>query len=136
MLVQRRTPMTDFERFFAPVGNIAHEEREVTTKPRVRVSEVEDTLNFVVELPGVDKSTMKLVVNDENVLTLTASRTIAESEEERLMIDELSSVDYKRSFIIPNKFEIEKIDANFKNGMLMISIPKKETLKPKTINIK
>lgn len=136
MLVQRRTPVTDFERFFAPVGNIAHEEREVTTKPRVRVSEVEDTLNFVVELPGVDKSTMKLVVNDENVLTLTASRTIAESEDERLMIDELSSVDYKRSFIIPNKFETEKIDANFKNGMLMISIPKKETLKPKTINIK
>ncbi|MFN3194471.1 MAG: Hsp20/alpha crystallin family protein [Chlorobiota bacterium] len=136
MLVQRRTPMTDFERFFAPVGNIAHEEREVTTKPRVRVSEVEDTLNFVVELPGVDKSTMKLVVNDENVMTLSASRTIAENEDERLMIDELSSADYKRSFIIPTKFETEKIDANFKNGMLMISIPKKETLKPKTINIK
>lgn len=136
MLVQRRTPMTDFERFFAPVGNIAHEEREVTTKPRVRVSEVEDTLNFVVELPGVDKSTMKLVVNDENVMTLSASRTIAENEDERLMIDELSSADYKRSFIIPTKFETQKIDANFKNGMLMISIPKKETLKPKTINIK
>jgi HSP20 family protein len=136
MLVQRRTPMSDFERFFAPVGNMQPEEREMTTKPKVRVSEVEDTLNFVVELPGVDKSTMKLLVNDENVMTLTASRTIAENEKERLMIDELSSLDFKRSFIIPTKYETEKIDANFKNGMLMISIPKKETLKPKTINIK
>ena len=53
-----------------------------------------------------------------------------------MVINEFDSITYKRSFIIPNKFETDKIEANFKNGLLLVSIPKKETLKPKTINIK
>lgn len=135
MLVQRRMPMTDFERFFSPVG-VEQTERTNDTKPRVRVSEINDILNFTVELPGVDKSTMKLVVNDENVMTITGERQIESVENETIMINEFDSISYKRSFIIPNKYETEKIDANFKNGLLLVSIPKKETLKPKTIDIK
>lgn len=135
MLVQRRMPMTDFDRFFSPVG-VEQTERTNDTKPRVRVSEVNDILNFTIELPGVDKTTMKLVVNDENVMTITGERQIESVENETMMINEFDSISYKRSFIIPNKYETEKIDANFKNGLLLVSIPKKETLKPKTIDIK
>lgn len=135
MLVQRRMPMTDFERFFSPVG-VESPERTNDVKPRVRVSEIDDMLSFTIELPGVDKSTMKLVVNDENVMTVSGEREIETKENETMMMNEFDTVSYKRSFIIPTKYETDKIEANFKNGLLLISIPKKETLKPKTINIK
>ena len=135
MLVQRRMPMTDFDRFFSPVG-VENTERTNDVKPRVRVSELDDMLNFTIELPGVDKTTMKLVVNDENVMTVSGERQIETNENEKMMINEFDSITYKRSFIIPNKYETDKIEANFKNGLLLVGIPKKETLKPKTINIK
>lgn len=135
MLVQRRMPMTDFDRFFSPVG-IEQTEKTNDTKPRVRVSEINDILNFTIELPGVDKTTMKLVVNDENVMTITGERHIESVENETLMINEFDSISYKRSFIIPNKYITDNMEAVFKNGLLLISIPKKETLKPKTIDIK
>lgn len=135
MLVQRRMPMTDFDRFFSPVG-VENTERTNDTKPKVRVSELDDMLNFTIELPGVDKTTMKLVVNDENVMTISGERQIETKENEKMMMNEFGSITYKRSFIIPNKYETNKIEANFKNGLLLVSIPKKETLKPKTINIK
>lgn len=127
--------MTDFDRFFSPVG-VENTERTNEVKPRVRVSELDDMLNFTIELPGVDKTTMKLVVNDENVMTVSGEREIEANENEKMMINEFDSITYKRSFIIPNKYETEKIEANFKNGLLLVGIPKKETLKPKTINIK
>ena len=127
--------MTDFDRFFSPIG-VENTERTNDVKPRVRVSELDDMLNFTIELPGVDKTTMKLVVNDENVMTVSGEREIKTNDNEKMMMNEFDSVSYKRSFIIPNKFETDKIEANFKNGLLLVSIPKKETLKPKTINIK
>ncbi len=135
MLVQRRMPVTDFDRFFSPVG-VESPERTNDVKPRVRVSDLDDMLNFIIELPGVDKTSMKLVVNDENVMTVSGEREIVKNENEKMMINEFDSVSYKRSFIIPTKYETDKIEANFKNGLLLVSIPKKETLKPKTINIK
>ena len=135
MLVQRRMPITDFDRFFSPIG-IEPSERTNDVKPKVRASELDDKLLFVIELPGVDKSTMKLVVNDENVMTVSGEKTIETNENEKVMLNEINSINYKLSFIIPNKFETDKIEANFKNGLLHISISKKETLKPKTIDIK
>lgn len=135
MLVQRRMPMTDFDRFFSPVG-VESPERTNDVKPRVRVSDLDDMLHFTIELPGVDKSTMKLLVNDENVMTISGEREIEKNENEKMMINEFDSVSYKRSFIIPTKYETDNIEASFKNGLLLVSIPKKETLKPKTINIK
>lgn len=135
MLVQRRMPMTDFDRFFSPVG-VESPERTNDVKPRVRVTDLEDKLHFSIELPGVDKSTMKLLVNDENVMTISGEREIEKNENEKMMINEFDSVSYKRSFIIPTKYETDNIEASFKNGLLLVSIPKKETVKPKTINIK
>jgi HSP20 family molecular chaperone IbpA len=69
-------------------------------------------------------------------MTVSAERTTDYNDGERLLLDEIRDLNYKRSFIIPNKYETDKIDANFKNGMLTVSIPKKETLKPKTIDIR
>lgn len=135
MLVQRRMPMTDFDRFFSPVG-VESPERTNDVKPRVRVTDLEDKLHFSIELPGVDKSTMKLLVNDENVMTISGERKIEKNENEKMMINEFDSVSYKRSFIIPTKYETDNIEASFKNGLLLVSIPKKETVKPKTIDIK
>lgn len=105
-------------------------------RPRVRIAELEDKINFVVEMPGVDKKSIHLAVNDENVMTVRAERQIESDSDEILLRNEINTVTYKRSFILPNKYETEKIEANLKNGMLKISIPRKETFKPKSINIK
>lgn len=130
MILQRTMPMINHREICENDSRCTQDVR-----PKVRVVEDTDYMQFLVELPGVDKKELRLVVNDENVMTVSAERTIDDKKDARVLLDEVRDMSFKRSFIIPNKYETDKIDANFKNGMLTISIPKKETLKPKTINI-
>lgn len=134
MILQSTLPINDYRRNSHQCKSDMFTEN-TDAKPRVRITETDEAMKMIVELPGVNKDKMHLTVNDENIMTISADRTMESDSNEKLLMDEIKTNSYKRLFIIPNKYETDKIEANFKNGMLLISIPKKETLKPKTINI-
>jgi HSP20 family protein len=107
-----------------------------TRSPAVDVQEKDDEYLMEVELPGLTDKDIELNVED-NVLTLSSKKE--ESKEEKkngYLIRERRNHEFARTFILPAEVDREKIKAEFKNGLLMVSIPKKAEAKPRRIDVK
>jgi len=93
----------------------------------------EDDKRFVLDLavPGIDRKDLKIDIN-EDVLTIS-SETKNESEENRdgYKRKEFSYSSFSRSFQIPENVNSEKIEANYKDGILSVALPKFEEEKNK-----
>jgi HSP20 family protein len=89
-----------------------------------------------VDLPGVKKEDIDINIAD-HVLTVTAERKMKkEVKEKDYYILESNFGKIVRSFSIPDGIDMEKIDAEFKEGRLTITLEKLEALKPKAIKVK
>jgi HSP20 family protein len=99
--------------------------------PAVNIKE--DDKNYVLDLaiPGIDKKDLKIDMN-EDVLTIS-SEAKSESEENKdgYKRKEFSYSAFSRSFYIPENVNREKIEANYKDGVLSVSLPKQEEDKNK-----
>jgi len=117
------------------MGNEALKSKSVATIPAANVKENEE--GFVVELaaPGKQKADFKIELN-HNVLSISSeSKTENEEKDEKgnYTRREFSYSSFQRSFVLPNSVDADKISANYENGLLSISIPKKEEVKKKPI---
>lgn len=103
--------------------------------PLVDIEETEDEFVIYAELPGVTAEDVKINMADE---TLTISGEVKEPErikERKFHRIERTYGRFQRSFYLPMPIEGEKVKASFKNGILTITLPKKEEVKPKEITI-
>jgi len=104
--------------------------------PPVDVYEDENAFVIKVELPEVNRDDVKVSVN-ENTLSVSGERR-AENEEKRDNYHriERSYGQFYRSFTLPPNVNTEGIGAQFKDGVLRLSLPKREDAKPKQIEVK
>ncbi len=120
-----------FDRFFD--GDLMDWSNDVnTTLPSVNIKETKEGFEVKVAAPGFDKNDFKLELNHD-VLTISSEKQ-AESETkegEQYTRREYCYSSFKRSFVLPDSADAEKINAEYKNGILDITIPKKEEAKPK-----
>jgi len=87
-----------------------------------------------IELPGVKKDDVKIKVMDDNVLVVSGEkkREVKEEDKDRSYLRiERSYGEFTRSFVLPENVNKDKIDAKYDNGMLHLTIEKKEPEKPK-----
>ena len=104
--------------------------------PSVDISETEEKIHVKAELPGLEAKDIDVDVTD-NVLNLRGEKKMEEEkEEERYYCRERYSGSFQRSFRLPAGVESDKVDAEFKNGILTIDIPKSAESKQKKIEIK
>ena len=109
-----------------------------TTLPKVNIMEDDD--KFMVEMasPGMQKKDFNLNL-DQNVLTISAVKETDKKDDNiKYTKREFAYQSFQRSFTLPDIVNGEEISASYKNGILNITIPKKEEAKPKppkTINI-
>jgi HSP20 family protein len=99
--------------------------------PNVNV--IENTENFEIELaaPGLQNKDFKAEVKN-GVLTISAEKEEeAEENGKNFRKREFSYSSFNRSFVLPDNVTADKIDANYKNGILKVTLPKKNT-SPKT----
>jgi HSP20 family protein len=93
----------------------------------------EDEKNFTLELavPGIDKKDLKIDIN-EDVITISSEHN-EEKEEARddFKRKEFSYSSFCRSFYLPENVNKEKIEANYKDGILTVELPKEEEEKAK-----
>ena len=103
-----------------------------TTLPSVNIKE--DTDGFEVEMaaPGFSKNDFTIELNND-VLTISSEKKIENEtkDNQRFTKREFSYQSFSRSFTLPNTADNEKIGAKYENGILRVSIPKKEEAKPK-----
>lgn len=104
--------------------------------PAVDVREKNDALMFSVELPGLTKENIDITL-ENNILTIAGERKFEkETQGEEYHRLERSYGHFSRSFTLPSSVRTDKVDANFENGVLHISLPKQENAKPKKISIR
>ena len=106
--------------------------------PKMDVADLKDKIEVKVELPGMEKDEVTLTC-ENGILTVSGKRKQETEEKSKdYYMKEISSGSFSRSVRLPENIDESKIEAEFKNGVLTVMIPKKEVKeKPvKTIPIK
>ncbi|MDH3252855.1 MAG: Hsp20/alpha crystallin family protein [Ignavibacteria bacterium] len=104
--------------------------------PAVDVAEHANEYIVKVELPGVSKDDVKIVMQD-NILTIRGDKKQeSETKESDFHRVERSYGSFQRSFTLPTSVRNDRIEANFMDGILSITLPKAEEARPKQIEIK
>lgn len=104
--------------------------------PAVDIYETEREYLVKLDLPEVAKEEVKVFVED-GVLTIQGERKKEKEEKgKRLHRIERSYGTFLRTFTVPPDADETKIDAEFKEGLLKVHLPKSEKAKPKTIDVK
>jgi len=105
-----------------PYGNTAY--------PKVNVYEYDDKIGIIAEIPGLNKKQLNVEVED-GVLTISGDKHSAfENEGAKVLRKELKESSFKRQFELGELLDGDNISANFKDGILSISVPKTEPEKP------
>ena len=97
--------------------------------PSVNITENKDQYNVSLAVPGMKKDDFKIDV-EGNILTISCEKDETKEEnEKRYTRKEYSYSSFSRSFTLPDEVNREKIDARYEEGLLKISLPRKEEVK-------
>ncbi len=108
------------------------------TLPKVNIKETADAFMVEMAVPGLKKSDFHLDLDNQVLSISTETKEENEIEEENYTRREFGYSSFKRTFTLPESVNDEKINANYKDGILSILLPKKEEAKqkpPRTIKI-
>lgn len=101
-----------------------------SVSPAVDIFENADELLVIVDLPGVAQESL-LVRLEKGELTLEGRR----SDSAEQGVNQKNLPDYRRSFVIPQGIDAERISADLQSGVLRVHLPKSSSLKPRKIPI-
>ena len=123
--------------FFAPLWNEAWKAKTVTHfVPPVDVQEHESDFFVTLDIPGMNREDIQVRV-DNNRLTISGERKLEKSTEKGShRVYERAFGKFERSFELGTDVDASKIEAAYKDGVLSITVPKAETVKPKLIEVK
>ena len=106
-----------------------------TWSPAVDIYETANEVVVKAELPEVNQSDIDIQV-ENNTLTLRGERKLdKETKQENFHRIERAYGVFSRSFTLPSTVDQERIKADYKDGILRISLPKREASKPKQIKV-
>ncbi|HQO49321.1 MAG TPA: Hsp20/alpha crystallin family protein [Bacteroidales bacterium] len=115
--------MEDFDR------NFVFHPQSRNFSPSVNISETEEGFGLELAAPGLKKEDFKVNL-DNNVLTISAElKNESEEKSEKLIRREFSYSSFSRSFSLPKSIDLDKIKADYKDGILKIGLPKREEAK-------
>jgi HSP20 family protein len=113
------------------------EETTIPTRvflPNADIYETNDALNVVLEMPGVEKNSVEVRVED-GVLKIDGRLDFSKYQGLQPLYTEYNVGHYSRSFRLSSKIDQNKIGAELKDGVLSLVLPKVEEAKPRTIQV-
>lgn len=138
-------PFRNFEdrmkRFFGegldPFKKLAEENWSLATwSPTCDIFETDNEIVVKAELPEVKKEDVNVSI-ENNVLSIRGERKFSEeTKKENYHRLERSYGEFFRSFTLPNVVDATKVNAEFKEGILRVTLPKREEAKPKQVEVK
>jgi len=119
---------------FVRESAVAESEPATTVRPLYQVQELDDSFKVTVKLPGVTKE--NLSITDENgTLTIRGERNWKQPAEWSSVYRETAESAFSVSFYHDNVIDADKAQAELKDGILNLSLPKSEARKPRKIAI-
>jgi HSP20 family molecular chaperone IbpA len=103
--------------------------------PPVDICEDETGFTLIADLPGVSKERLGVKVNGDNLL-IEGDVSVPAPQDMELLYAEIPASSYRRSFTLSRDLDASKIEANLRDGVLKLRIPKVEEARPRKIEIK
>ena len=127
----------DLDRMFDRLrGDTTDDGQTSTWLPAVDIVEKENEFEVRVELPGMKKDDVKITLVDDVLTIRGEKKQQAETKEENYHRSERSYGMFQRSFTLPSSVKGEKIEATYVDGLLSLTLPKKEEAKSREIEVK
>ena len=121
--------------YFGP-GRRALQPSEVEWAPAIDVAETGDKITVTAEVPGMEAKDIEISLLGDTLTIKGEKKAEKEEKAENYHLIERSYGSFVRSLKLPAAVEAEKIEASYKQGILTVTCPKKEEVKPKAIEIK
>jgi len=115
-----------FDNDFFPVMSA-----NTNSMPAVNIKEDEKSFMLDLAVPGIDKKDLKIDINEDLLTISSETKNDSEENKDGYKRKEFSYTSFCRSFQIPENVNREKIEANYKDGILSVSLPKFEEEKNK-----
>jgi len=122
-------PGRKVKKHFFPT-NVNCQKTVTNSHPAVNIIETEDDFKIQLAAPGLTKKDFNLNVENET-LTISAEKKVEKVEGETYNRHEFSFNEFKRTFHLPETIDNQQITANLENGILTVTLAKKEEAKPK-----
>ncbi len=122
--------------FEAPLAEFARQHNVFGGwSPALDIYEQKDNVVVRAELPGMKKEDIDVSLH-ENTLSISGERKHEESHKDEAMYrSERFFGRFQRSVVLPTPVAVDKIKAQYKDGVLTVTLPKAEEAKPKQINV-
>ncbi len=137
-----RNPWADFERMrreldalFQGGGPESGGRFGGTVFPALNVSEDSSHIYVRAEIPGVPASEVEVAIEGDTLTIRGERKTCAADEKHSYHRRELECGRFSRSITLPTKVQVDKVEAQAAEGIITITLPKAETVKPKQIKV-
>ena len=110
-------------------------EQELVLAPAVDMFENSDGITVQAEMPGVSKERLN-VQADRNNLLIEGDVVIDMPAGIEALYADVQATKYRRSFVLSGELEAERIEANLKDGLLTVRIPKRAEFRPRKIEVR
>jgi HSP20 family protein len=121
-----------FERL-TPGGN--GEIRSLTFMPSAEIEETDNEIYLKLEVPGMEAKDLTVEVSDESILIAGERKSESKTEEKGIVRSEFHYGKFERRIPLSSHVQKDQVQAECKNGMLMLTLPKLESEKRKTVKV-
>lgn len=122
-----------FDDFLAPVAKREHGQLLFT--PAAELEETEDAIHLKLELPGMDAQDLDIQATAEAISISGERKSESRTEEKGVVRSEFRYGRFQRSFPLPARIQNDQVQAEYKDGILRLMMPKAESEKNKVVKV-
>jgi HSP20 family protein len=105
------------------------------TFPAINVGGTEDQVTVYLFAPGIDARKLDISIQ-QNVLTVSGEREVARDEQATYYRQERFDGEFRRVLSLPDDVDPEKVEASYRDGIVQITVRRRESAKPRQITIR
>lgn len=102
--------------------------------PVVDVREDHEGYTLTAELPGAVEGAVQLTIEDRTLM-LDAENNVAAPEDYTMLRQEIPALRYRAVFELPDRVDVGAIQSTLRNGLLTVTLPKREEVKPRRVQV-
>lgn len=130
----------DFERMFQEMDRVISPLRSSSfftdvVNPACDIEETDSNYMLTFDMPGVAKDDINIEVQGNQLVVSGERRKVSEEKDSTSHLMERRYGQFRRTFMLPDAIDTDKIEAYYENGVLQLMVPKLEAVKPKKISI-